>query len=56
MESANKQAATECLRKAENKLIEGDYNESLRLARKSSRLCSSQEAEGEFPILPVYVS
>jgi DnaJ family protein B protein 12 len=45
MESANKQAASECLKKAERKFAEGDLKSSLRLAEKSLRMYQSEEAK-----------
>ena len=51
MESANKQAASECLKKAERKFAEGDLKSSLRLAEKSLRMYQSEEAKGIFIVL-----
>ena len=47
MEVANKEAAEECLSKAQAAFRKGSFREALRLAEKSSRMCRTEEADGE---------
>ena len=47
MEAANKEAAEECLLKAQAAFRKGSFNEALRLAEKSSRMCRTEEADGK---------
>ena len=47
MEAANKEAAEECLSKAQAASRKGSFKEALRLAEKSSRMCRTEEADGE---------
>ena len=47
MEAANKEAAEECLSKAQAAFRKGSFKEALRLAEKSSRMCRTKEADGE---------
>ena len=47
MEAANKEAGKECLSKAQAAFRKGSFNEALRLAEKSSRMCRTEEADGE---------
>ena len=47
MEVANKEAARECLAKAQAAFRKGSFKEALRLAEKSSRMCRTEEADGE---------
>ncbi len=47
MEAANKEAADECLSKAQAAFRKGSFKEALRLAEKSSRMCRTEEADGE---------
>lgn len=50
MEAANKEAAEECLVKAQAAFRKGSFKEALRMAEKSSRMCRTEEAEGESPV------
>ena len=47
MEVANKEGAEECLSKAQAAFGKGSFKEALRLAEKSSRMCQTEEADGE---------
>lgn len=47
MEAANKEAAEQCLVKAQAAFRKGSFKEALRMAEKSSRMCRTEEAEGE---------
>ena len=47
MEAANKEAAEECLLKAQAAFRKGSFKEALRLAEKSSRMCRTEEADGK---------
>ena len=47
MEVANKEAAKECLAKAQAAFRKGSFKEALRLAEKSSRMCRTEAADGE---------
>ena len=47
MESANRDEAKKCLRKAKSALKSGAKEEAEKFASKSLRLCYSKEAEGE---------
>ena len=46
MEVANKEAAEECLSKAEAAFRKGSFKEALRLAERSSRMSRTEEAAG----------
>ena len=47
MKAANKEAAEECLSKAQAAFGKRSFKEALRLAEKSSRMCRTEEADGE---------
>ena len=47
MEAANRDEARKCLLKAKSAYNKGAFSEAERLAKKSSRLCPSEEAEGQ---------
>lgn len=46
MESANKDEAVRCLKKAEEALAGGDVAKAKRLTAKSLKLCQTPEAKG----------
>ena len=48
METANKEAALQCLNKAKQVLKEGRNEVAERLAKKSLRLCPTEEAKGKY--------
>ena len=54
METANKDAALQCLNKAKQALNEGRAETAEKLAKKSLRLCPTEQAKGKYQ--PHFVS
>ena len=48
MEAANKEAAKECLSKAQAAFRKGSFKEALRLGERPSRMSRTEEAAGEY--------
>ena len=53
METANKNAALQCLDNAKKALKEGKPEAAEKLANKSMRLCPTEQAKGKYPTVLV---